>query len=326
MKHPALLLSALLLLPSAAWAQANGRGDKPTAETQKTTPARLGEAAFRTDVVAVRVTRVDLDRERFPLQVQMRGSEVVLRVMVDSLDTGRSILGVDLDTSRITGFADDRGTDLQQPRKREAAADGFQGAGGAPGAGGGLSTPAVPIVRFDPLSDLAADRCAALVRITAPGVPAAGATAVRVEGALILNTALGTVAESVPAAPLEPRDVSLEGRSIAIAGVETQTQTPLPLKMSDPMPAPVAETSVSFDISPATAAGLASIRFLDVDGAALPATLQTTLDPSPRAPVTYRITASKEAIATIEFQFWQEVQQVRIPLDLTVTLGGAVTD
>ena len=233
-----------------------------------------------------------------------------------------AIVGIEPFNSDIKSFEDSTGRDLL--KAVEADDDGFGSPSGVDG-----------------FPRLSADNRQAVVEVVAPRSPAPDATSVTLRAQVAIETASGTTEAETGVIDLKPGKVTAEGRAFSIESLEVedfgggfgmqgdqdQRET---LGEAEAQPeAARFETSdlmLTLKFTGDLATGFASLRLLDEAGQEIKAerrsSSRSSMSFGKTLEVSYAIDRDKLERANIELTVWEGFKQVKVPVDVTVNVGG----
>ena len=210
------------------------------------------------------------------------------------LTTGeKNLVGFDEETSKVTSFVDDRGTDMlkEKPKPKKS---GFH-------FGGSRS----PIGSWPKFSK---DKKALVIDISGPRSPAAGAGHLTLQGMIAVTVASGQRKQRLENIEFKPAKLDVKGYSVEIekAGmvkgmISTEEEFNITLKFDD-----------------ATDKAVESVKFFESDGTEIEVSSWWSSGSSKRFTLDKKV-----ASGTIELVFWQGLQTVPVPVNVKQSLGFA---
>ena len=215
------------------------------------------------------------------------------------------IVSLDVKASHIDRFEDAAGTNLLEPIETASAqAATTRPSGEAPAKQLMDTGRQGPIGAFP---DVSRDGRRAALEVTAPRAPTDGSGALKLAGALRVRLAAGTKTHTVENVALSAGELDIPARSIEITEL-----TPSDWGQS--------QMNVTFKMSRGTAERLAKVRFLDDEGDVIKSQRLSKMPLLNEATLRYGL-AQRMKSATIEFTFHDQMREVDVPLDMSVSMG-----
>lgn len=229
----------------------------------------------------------DFSNKLVPFNTNEKGSSLALIIAPGS----GKIIGLDDEASKIESFTDDKGTDLMGKEQR------FGRAG------------------FGPFPKISKDGKAGMIEVRGGGVPADGATALRLKGSIAVQT--GSKTEAVKSAPF----LLKKGAKIAVGNIE--------LKVGKVGKPDFGDHALEVTVSTANKAieTIAGVSFLDENGNEIETQSTGSGSSGFNGKFNYdesyglsRDLAGKKVV--LQFEVWTDLEEKVIPIEITASLGG----
>ncbi len=277
----------LVIGGSVAWAQKAAEKAKPAAKAKGEAKAGASAAGSVTvELVGLEITKPAPQKSEGGGRV-ISGNEGV-RLKLRLIDEGESIVAIDEKASKVSVFADDKGTDLTN----------------AKGGGGGFGLSPFSAHKFgaEPLS---------MVEVQQPGVPVRGATKLQLKGELVVIRASG--------------EKTAEQKNLALKKDSKITVGPVPLIVEEIRDSGFGEMKLTVTLStdkPLDA--IKKIEFADASGKAVEQEQMGSGSFGFGGKTTYQRTiglAKKLDKATVRITHHDKMETVKVPLELEFGVG-----
>lgn len=241
--------------------------------------------------IGVQVVQEGFDKDQYDFDPFNGASGTVIQLLVSC--PSKSIVSLDARGSEVSKLTDENGTDLLQPAP--GAQDAKQGFNTQPG--------------IDHFPKISKDAHQTVVKINGKRSPAKNTSKILLTGHLLLQVADGVRRVEVKNQKLEAGDLGIDGLQISIGPVGKA-------KTWDGKD----RLSVKFNLVGPAADDLKEIVFNDTSGQPIDAKRASWMTMGNRKQIEYHLPLDVQQ-ATIVLHLWQGLENITLPLDLSISLG-----